>query len=140
MSDTFTIASTLVQQFVPGFFTCFSYDDIDVTSEVLPVAHKLVQCLPMFTKDSKLMTYDEKLLFEWLWSSLFERMKYPTDFTFDCLDYKNDENAEEELFCRQKLRKFYVFLVKKIPPAAVVTALCQIFASLGRTLGKQYIL
>lgn len=100
------------------FFSCFAYDDIDVSGAVIPLASRLVMTLEVETEhkesscgvvsdtDLRISSYIPRLL-----GIMYEQMKYPSDFEFD---YEDEDEAEEEVY-RSELRKLNQKIVRSCP-------------------------
>lgn len=86
------------------FFRCFSYDDIDVSGAVIPLACRIG--ISMETEDSP-----SRVLLPQLLTVMYQQMKYPEDFQFD---YEDEDEAEEQIY-RTDLRKLSQRLVRAVP-------------------------
>uniref|UniRef100_A0A7S2EQA5 Exportin-T n=1 Tax=Ditylum brightwellii TaxID=49249 RepID=A0A7S2EQA5_9STRA len=131
---------SLLDQMMKSFFLCLSYDDIDVSGAVVPLALRLTvtmgkeldKCKAADNNqdDSNNIQFLSSLPFSAfnhlprLLSTIYIQMRYPADFEFD---FEEDEDAEEELY-RAELRKFYRRVVSLYPD------LCLSF--LGNTLSS----
>lgn len=81
------------------FFRAFAYDDIDVSTAVLPLASRLTRG-PMLNQ-----------VLPQLLSIMYQQMQYPNDFKYD---YTDEDDAEEFVF-RGELSKLYTKLVRAAP-------------------------
>jgi len=132
------VAGILLQQFFTPFFHCFAYDDIDVTSSVLPVANRFVLSVGKEYKSKqnnqqssgKFQFFSTLQYIDYLLSLLYQQMKYPSDFQFD---YNDDDEADEQAF-RFNLRKLYIQMVRTYPIDLTIRFLCQVFANLPMPL------
>ena len=99
------------------FFSCFAYDDIDVSGAVIPLASRLVitlevesehkETLPLTVFNTlRISSYIPRLL-----GIMYEQMKYPSNFEFD---YEDEDEAEEEVY-RSDLRKLNQKIVRSCP-------------------------
>jgi exportin-T len=103
------------------FFKCFSYDDIDVSGAVIPLA---CQILGSFQKEIQNIHVQDKMFkisifISQLQSVMYEQMKYPLDFEFD---YEDEDEAEEEVY-RSELRKINQ-TITRISPEMSLDFLC----------------
>lgn len=119
-SDITVLVIELLQQMMPVFWKCFIYDDIDVTTAVLPFASQLTVTLGKQIK----MNYNVQQQaqrhalsfpvidhFPQLMSIMYQQMQYPDDFGYD---YTDEDDAEEEVL-RSKLRKLNEKIIKILP-------------------------
>ena len=97
----------LQQQIMELFLACFAYDDIDVSSAVIPMACTLTMMHPQLQQQNG----TTKALIPQLLTIVYQQMKYPMDFSFDPED---EDEAEEQLY-RTELRKLNLRLVKVAP-------------------------
>lgn len=82
------------------FFRAFSYDDIDVSAAVFPLAGNL---LLEMEEQASLRTHLPQLL-----NVLYRQLKYPSDFSYDY----EDELAAEEMTYRADLAKLFGKMVR----------------------------
>lgn len=124
----------LLHQFLPLFFHCFIYDDIDVTGAVLPVATNIIIALGKEIKQptQKLELFSFSPYLNRFLTEIYNQMKYPEDFQFD---QNSDEDAEEQIF-RYDLRKLYIKVVRASPKDISLQFLCQIFANIPMPLSS----
>ena len=128
-----------------AFLRCLSYDDIDVSGAVVPLASRLTST--MRREDELLrslsstpsssssppsfpLAFRSSDLLRPMLSIAYRRMRYPADFAFDPED---DEEAEEGTY-RESLRKLYRDVVRARPDDALrflVEALSDLSAPLG---------
>lgn len=80
-------------------FCCYSFDDIDVSGAVVPLAGSLVQVGTNTDILKRLMLVT------------FQQMRYPDNFQFD---FEDDMDSEEEMY-RTELRKVNQKLVRAVP-------------------------
>jgi len=98
------------------FFKCFSYDDIDVSGAVIPLASQFVLTFQKEMKESyqnnsfRISNHMPQLL-----AVMYEQMKYPLDFEFD---YEDEEDTEEEIY-RTELRKLNQTIIRVCPEMAL---------------------
>ena len=119
----------LLHQFMPIFFHCFTYDDIDVTGAVLPVANNIVMALGKELKQPEELKYKDFSFSPHLTrflTEIYSQMQYPNDFQFD---QNSDEDAEEQIF-RYDLRKLYIKVIRVCPRDISLHFICQIFANI----------
>lgn len=106
------------------FFKCFSYDDIDVSGAVIPLA---CQILTSFQKERQKHVQDDAFnllpYIPQLQSAMYQQMKYPIDFEFD---YEDENEAEEEVY-RSELRKINQ-TITRISPQMSLDFLCNAFS------------
>lgn len=117
VEESSSSATTLWPQVMELFFQCFSYDDIDVSSAVLPLANVLAT-RPEYTSQ--------------LLSVMHQQMKYPVDYQFD---YQDDDEAEEEVF-RSELRKLYQALIRSFPSETLQFVCEQVWTNLTTPLSS----
>ena len=91
------------QQVLDLFLRAFQYDDIDVSSAVIPFGTRLVSSAE---KDTKSIQYLPQLI-----HALFRQLKYPEDFAYD----HEDEDEAEEVVYRAELSKLYTQMVRVSP-------------------------
>lgn len=82
------------------FFRAFSYDDIDVSAAVFPLAGNLIYEME---QQASLRMHLPQLL-----NVLYRQLKYPTDFSYDY----EDEVAAEEMTFRADLAKLFGKMVR----------------------------
>lgn len=109
--------SSKLEQLMPLFLKCFSYDDIDVSGAVIELASKLVMMVGSEQKQIntiqslfQITSYIPNVL-----SIMFDQMKYPENFEFD---YEDEDEAEEEIY-RTELRKLNQSLVRSVPEVSL---------------------
>ena len=103
----------IMQQLMPTFFKCFTYDHIDVSGSIIPLAYRLIVTLQ---KEKNVHT---ELPLSFLVSSylpqilsiMYEKMKYPPNFNYDC----EDENETAEELYRIELRKLNQIIIQTCP-------------------------
>ena len=114
------------------FFKCFSYDDIDVSGAVIPLASQFVLTLQKERKEStqnisfRISNHMPQLL-----TVMYEQMKYPLDFEFD---YEDEDDAEEEMY-RTELRKLNHTIIRVCPETAL-QFLCSALSKLHAPLSN----
>ena len=126
-----------LQHMMEMFWKCFAYDDIDVTSAVIPLAIRLTKCLEnelLLSRQesktsSKYFAFSVIDYFPRLLSLIYQQMIYPEDFQFDY----NDENDAEEQFFRAKLHKLLQKIVSVLP-TEVLQFLCNTLSTLSMPL------
>jgi len=136
LADHETVKKTaiLLQQFMPLFFHCFTYDDIDVTSAVLQVASSIVIALGKEVQypDRKSALFAFSPYLPRFFTEIYKQMQYPQDFQFD---QNSDEDAEEQVF-RYDLRKLYIKVIRASPRDLSLQFLCQIFTNISMPLSS----
>lgn len=97
--DTNPVLQARFNQILDLFFRAFAYDDIDVSSAVIPVAAGLVKTVDR--NDARLQRHMPQLL-----NILYNQLKYPPDY-----NQQNDDDAEEQVY-RTELCKLYAKIVR----------------------------
>lgn len=102
---------TVWLEVVDLFFRAFAYDDIDVSSAVLPLATRLVASFG--ESDSKVTTgkgseRPREFYLGQLLNLLYQQMHLPIDFSYD----HDDEDDAEEFLYRTELAKLFTRLVR----------------------------
>ena len=94
---------TLNNQLIDLFFRCFSYDDIDVSGAVIPLAVSLVASASSIDQQQQqqIKCEQQENFLSKLLAITYEQMRYPPDFQYD---YEDEDEAEEEIY-RGELRK-----------------------------------
>lgn len=111
----------LWNQLLDLFFRCFSYDDIDVSGAVVPLASQLAtNSAPANSSGSGSPQILSRIM-----AILYRQMRYPLDHRFD---HDDDDEAEEEVY-RSELRKLYVRLVRTCPEMCL-QFLCEALSNL----------
>jgi len=132
----------VLQQLVPLFFKCFTYEDIDVSRAVIPLASRFVFTLQKETSVcifsiANPNTGEEDYIFKVLkhvprlLSVMYQQMHFPHDFGFD---YENEDDAEEEIY-RSDLRKLNRKIVR-ICPELTLQFLCNALSNLKTPLSS----
>jgi exportin-T len=129
-----SVCSSEIQKMMPLFFFFFSYEDIEVATEMMPLAQRLIVSLGRETEcrasancataveDFQVLKHLPQLL-----NVMYQQMRYPSDFQFD---YNDEDEAEEQIFRQVELRKLYLRIVKLCPDIAL-QFVCEALASLS---------
>jgi hypothetical protein len=105
------------------FFRAFNYDDIDVSTAVLPLAAQLASRMDSNGMDSNLCQQQQHL--PAILHILYRQLQYPPDFRYDY----TDENDAEEIVYRAELAKLFTKLVR-VAPDYCLQFCCQVAAFL----------
>lgn len=130
---------TQLQSMLDMFWRCFAYDDIDVTSAIMPLAMRLTGTLDKQVALSRKQTCSNGSYlafsaiehFPQLLSLIYQQMQYPEGFQFD---YNDEDDAEEQLF-RTKLYKLLQIIVRVLPNEAL-HFICNALSSLSMPLSS----
>jgi hypothetical protein len=132
---------TLLNQILDMFFRAFAYDDIDVSTAVLPLATRLT--VSMEHQEQQQHSHSEsessnghrnghgqhqggiRQHLSQLLNTLYSQLQYPEGFGYD---YEDEDDAEEEVF-RTELCKLYYKIVRAAP-AVCLQFICEATAQL----------
>jgi exportin-T len=124
---------TLLNQILDMFFRAFSYDDIDVSTAVLPLATRLTVSMEQQQPEQQQHSESEssnghqgmRQHLPQLLNTLYSQLQYPEDFEYD---YEDEDDAEEGVY-RTELCKLYTKIVR-VAPGVCLQFICEATAQL----------
>ena len=117
-------------QLLDLFFRAFAYDDIDVSTAVIPLAARLTSSMEETistndvdnddTNGTRVNSSRHKAHLPQLLNTLYQQLKYPEDFSYD---YEDEMDAEEIMY-RTELSKLFAKLVR-VAPSTCLQFICE---------------